>query len=117
MSSMDQVEDNIKTFKEAKPLDEKEKDAIGKAAAIIKREGSIACTKCNYCTEVCPVDMPIPSIFALMNRREERSYDEITDKVKASACLKCGKCEKACPQHLPIRRYLEQAVFRYEKAD
>ncbi len=117
MSSMEQVEDNIKTFKAPKPLDENEKDAIRKAAQIIKREGSIACTKCNYCTEVCPVDMPIPSIFAVMNRRDERSYDEITHKVKASACLKCGKCEKTCPQHLPIRRYLEQAAFRYEKAN
>lgn len=115
MSDPDQVEDNIKTFSALKPLDDEEKKAVDEVVSILEKTGAIACTGCNYCTEVCPVGMPVPDIFLLMNGRTERSYAEITKKRKASECLQCGKCEKACPQHLPIRRYLGNAAFRLEK--
>lgn len=115
MSTLDQVEDNVHTFKEALPLSDEEKAVLAKVVEIINEEGAIACTDCRYCMEVCPIGMPIPAIFRLMNGRTDRSYEEITEKMKASKCLGCGKCEKACPQKLPIRRYLGQAAMRYEK--
>ena len=115
MSTLDQVEDNVHTFKEALPLGDEEKAVLEKVVGIINQEGAIACTDCRYCTEVCPIGMPIPAIFRLMNGRTDKSYEEITEKMKASKCLGCGKCEKACPQKLPIRRYLSQAAMRYEK--
>ena len=115
MSTLDQVEDNVHTFKEALPLGDEEKAVLEKVVGIINQEGAIACTDCRYCTEVCPIGMPIPAIFRLMNGRTEKSYEEITEKMKASKCLGCGKCEKTCPQKMPIRRYLGQAAMRYEK--
>ena len=115
MSSMAQVEDNIRTMKEGRALDGKEAEAIAKVISVIEKEGAIACTACSYCTEVCPIAMPIPQIFRLMNNLSGESYGEITSKTRASMCLSCGKCEKACPQMLPIRRYLGQAAMRYEK--
>ena len=77
--------------------------------------GSIACTGCRYCTEVCPIDMPIPEIFSFMNSGTKVGYGALVTKTKASDCLQCGRCEKACPQHLPIRRYLGNAAFRFER--
>lgn len=113
MSTLSQVEENTRLFKSVKPLNEEEMQAIKEVAEITQRHGSIACTACNYCTEVCPVKMPVSSIFALMNRNEG-TYAGVTKETKASDCLNCGRCEAACPQGLPIRRYLGQAVFRYE---
>lgn len=116
MSDMKQMEENMALFREQRRLDEKEMAAIERVKAITLEHGSIACTSCHYCTEVCPIDMPIPSIFTLMNSGAKNGYKEITKTTKASDCLKCGKCERACPQHLPIKRYLDQAAFRFEKS-
>ena len=115
MSSTEQVEDNIKTIKEAKPLTPEETEAINKVTELIRKEGAIACTKCSYCTEVCPKGIDVPSIIAILNgKRPKEDYAKVTTKAKASDCLHCGRCEKACPQHLPIRRHLQSAVWNLE---
>lgn len=115
MSTPAQVEENTDLFLSAGPLSDEEMKAVDEVRDITLRHGAIACTACRYCTEVCPVGMPVPEIFSLMNSGKEEGYDRITEKTKAGDCLHCGKCEAACPQHLPVRRYLDQAAFRFEK--
>ena len=123
MSDMAQMEDNIKTMSAFRPVDEKELEAISRVVSVIKREGGIACTACRYCTEVCPKNIPIPEIFALMNaestgRTPHGNYGEITKgKGKASECIRCGRCEKACPQMLPVRSHLARAAERYKVSE
>lgn len=119
MSDMAQMEDNIRTMSDFRPVDDNELEAIKKVVSVIRKEGGIACTSCRYCTEVCPKNIPIPEIFALMNaestnRTPSKGYGEITEgKSSASACIRCGRCEKACPQKLPVRSHLARAAERY----
>ena len=116
MSSLKQMEDNLSFMKDFKPLTEEEYKTIQKAQAAIDADKAIACTACHYCTKGCPMNIPIPEIFNVENRkkgspefRTKREYTIVTqDKGKASDCIMCGQCENACPQHLPIISLLEQ---------
>ncbi len=115
MSSLAQMEDNLSYMKNFQPLSEAEQAVIRKAQEALNADKSIPCTGCHYCTEGCPMGIPIPDIFTVANRRKgspefrtRREYSIVTqDKGKASDCIQCGQCESACPQHLPIISLLE----------
>ena len=117
MSNLAQMEDNLKTMKDFTPMTEEELSVIRKAQAVLDADQSIPCTGCRYCTEGCPMSIPIPDIFTVANRRKGsphfrtvREYNIVTQgKGKASECVQCGQCEGACPQHLPIISLLEKA--------
>ena len=126
MSTFEQMEDNLNTFKDFVPVSDEEREALRKVAEILHGAKLISCTNCRYCTEVCPIGMPIPDIFALMNSKLQfhagwdydlyRMYEDLTVKTaKASDCLKCANCEGACPQKLEIVKLLEQAVEEMEE--
>jgi len=116
MSNIAQMEDNLSTFRDFKPLTEHEEEVIKKAQAAYDADKSIPCTGCRYCTKGCPMGIPIPDIFTVENRkkgspefRTKREYAIVTQgKGKASDCLQCGQCEGVCPQHLPIIELLEK---------
>ena len=122
MSSTAQMEDNLRTMTPFSPLDEAEREAVRKAQEALNEDKTIACTGCRYCTEGCPMGIPIPDIFTVANRRKGsphfrtvREYDNVTQgKGRASDCVQCGQCESACPQHLPIIRLLKECdeLFR-----
>ena len=115
MSSLEQMDDNLRYMKHFIPLNAQEMDAIRMAHKAIEEDRSIPCTACHYCTEGCPQEIPVPEIFAVANRkkgsphfRTVREYDIVTQgRGRASACIRCGQCEGACPQHLPIIGLLE----------
>ena len=118
MSSLEQMDDNLRHMKDFKPLSEAEQEVIRRAQAALDAAKTIPCTGCRYCTEGCPRGIPIPDIFTVFNRqggsphfRTVREYTIVTTgKGKASECLKCGQCENACPQHLPIISLLEKCL-------
>ena len=118
MSSLEQMEDNLSYMREFIPLSEEEQQVIRRAQQALDADLSIPCTGCHYCVEGCPMQIPIPEIFTVANRRKGsphfrtvREYNNVTvGKGKASQCLKCGQCENACPQHLPIISLLEQCL-------
>ena len=123
MSNVEQMEDNISYMKDFKPLDEEEQRIIREAQRILGHSAAIPCTACRYCVEGCPQQIPIPDIFAAMNRqlgngqREAAisAYREVTSEGHmASDCIRCKKCEKACPQHLSITEYLKQGAEMLE---
>ena len=122
MSDVRQMEDNLESIKDI-PLKEKDYELIRLAQEAINADKSIACTACHYCTEGCPMGIPIPEIFNVVNRRKGspefrtlREYSIVTqDKGKAGDCVACGQCEGQCPQHLPIIDLLQKCRQELEK--
>ena len=115
-SSVEQMEDNLANMVDFTPLTVDEMAIIAKAQAALDQDKSIPCTACHYCTKGCPMNIPIPEIFNVENRkkgspefRTKREYTIVTTgKGKASDCIGCGQCEAACPQQLDIIKLLEQ---------
>ncbi len=123
MSSVGQMEDNLRAIRDV-PLSEAEEALIRRAQEALNADKSIPCTGCRYCTEDCPMGIPIPEIFGVVNRRKGspefrtvREYTIVTqDRGKASDCVSCGQCEAACPQHLPVISLLKECRALEEKA-
>lgn len=123
MSNMEQMEDNISYMKEFQPLSKEEHEAIQRVCAVFKSQDLIPCTACKYCVDGCPMNIPIPDLFAVMNGR--KTYEtwngnwyymvHTQNAGKASDCIKCGKCEEVCPQHLNIRDLLEDVAAVFDK--
>ena len=119
MSNIEQMADNLSFMKDFKPLDEHEEAVIQEVQEVLNGDKSIPCTGCHYCTEGCPMGIPIPDIFTVKNRskgspqfRTMREYAIVTQgKGKVSDCIQCGQCEGACPQHLPIIELLQDCAW------
>ena len=123
MGNMDMMNDNLSYMKDFVPLSDVEFDAVWRVCDIFRMQKRISCTACKYCMEVCPVQIPIPRLFACMNDKSAFNdwnssyYYKIHTKNAPGAkdCIKCGKCEEICPQHLPVRELLEQVAKEFEK--
>ena len=114
MSDMGQVEDNIRTMGNFKPLSGEELEKIGCVRTMYQAQLKIPCTTCRYCTDGCPAGIDIPEVFRCFNgkeKEEDAAARYAALPVKADACVGCGQCEEACPQHLQIRQLL-QAVAK-----
>ena len=125
MSTMEQVEDNLKTFGEFKPLSEKESQEIKDIVALIKSRVQNGCTGCRYCMP-CPAGVDIPGNFRAWNTYHMyQNYNvvrwnwenELGESKQARCCVKCGKCEAACPQKLSIRQDLERVQADLDKRE
>lgn len=125
MSTMEQVEDNLKTFGSFKPLSERESKEIEEIVALIKGRVRNGCTGCGYCMP-CPAGVDIPGNFRVWNTYHMyQNYNMVKggwenrlgDAKQAKNCVKCGKCEKACPQKLHIREDLVKVQEDLEKRE
>lgn len=125
MSTMGQVEDNLKTFEDFRPLSEREGREIDEIVALIKGRVQNGCTGCGYCMP-CPAGVDIPGNFRVWNTYHMyQNYNMVKggwenrlgDEKQAKNCAKCGKCEKACPQKLHIREDLARVQEDMEKKE
>ena len=125
MSTMEQVEDNLKTFENFKPLSSTETKAIEDIVALINSRVQNGCTGCRYCMP-CPAGVDIPGNFCAWNTYHMyQNYNvvswqwekEIGESKQAKNCIKCGKCEQLCPQKLSIRKDLEKVQADLEKKE
>lgn len=125
MSTMEQVEDNLKTFGNFKPLSEAEQKMIAEVKGTLVSRVQNGCTGCRYCMP-CPAGVDIPGCFRTWNTYhmyqnynmvKGRWENEIGDAKQAKNCVKCGKCEQACPQKLSIRQDLERVQADLDKRE
>ena len=123
MSSLEQMQDNISFMKDLRPFTEEEMEAVAKVRGIFESKKMIACTGCRYCTDGCPMDIPIPDLFADLNAKKiHRNWNSdwyfmvhTRSHGKPSDCIECGQCEGVCPQHLPITDLMKEAARQFEK--
>ena len=124
MSTEEQMQDNICTFTDFEPLTEKEMELVQEVRSIMLNVPQIGCTACRYCTDGCPMHIPIPDVFRAVNTmtlyqemfRPKAFYGGLVGQGygRASDCIGGGQGEGVCPQHLPIISLLKDAA---EKLD
>lgn len=122
MTELEHVTDNVKTFTNFKPLDEKEQKVLDAAIAAYNASGAISCTYCQYCTG-CPVGIDIPKNFLMYNQykstnRKDRftlAYESIKEENRADKCINCGICKTKCPQKLDIPELLKDVSNLYKE--
>jgi predicted aldo/keto reductase-like oxidoreductase len=121
MSNMEQMEENIRIFKNIKALSPEEREVIARAQKALQDEPVIPCTTCDYCAKVCPENIGISGSFMAMNElilydNYEIAKSDIGWNVNAQGhkpateCIKCGACEEACPQNIKIISELEKVT-------
>lgn len=115
MGNTDMMNDNIKTFQNFVPIKEEEYSTFDKVREIIRKTKQLPCTKCNYCADVCPCDIPVSEIFSIYNdlmgakiTRSQAKEQLSVHSEKIASCIKCGNCESNCPQNIKIREELEK---------
>lgn len=123
MTTMEQVEDNLKTFGQFCPLSAEESATIDEIVSLINSRVQNSCTGCGYCMP-CPAGVDIPGNFRAWNTYHMyQNYNMVRhawehalgDAKQAKNCVRCGKCEKACPQKLSIREDLARVQEDMER--
>lgn len=110
MSNMEQLQDNIRTFEEDKPLSKEEMDALLAIADKMVNSKALPCTACHYCTSHCPQGLDIPSLLSLYNEHcvtgggflAPMALMAVPKDKQPSACIGCRSCEAVCPQQIKI---------------
>ena len=115
MGNMEMMESNVKTMYPFVPLSDEELAVTDKVRDIIRQYRQIPCTKCRYCAEVCPKNVPIADLFSVYNEyalarvtKKETRASLASFEIKASDCIECGGCESICPQGIAIRESLKK---------
>lgn len=122
MSTLEQVQENVREWKENQPFSPEEEKALQQAIEALKSVGLIPCTNCKYCVKDCPAGVKIPEIMGLLNLEKMTENREFVKGLyswqaadgKASTCIQCGACEDMCPQSIDIIENLEDAANYYE---
>jgi len=118
MSTIEQLEENIKIANDAKPdtMTVVEIKAIESATKTFMKLRSIPCRGCKYCMP-CPSGVNIPWIFNCYNMSQmfqdspgpKKEYNFFSNPAsRADKCTECGKCEEVCPRAIPIRQKLKE---------
>lgn len=118
MSNMEQMQENIKTFEEDKPLNEKEMETLLSVADGMVKKIVLPCTACRYCVSHCPQELDIPSLLALYNEHcftdggfiAPMALASYPDDKKPSACIGCRSCEAVCPQQIKVSEAMADFV-------
>jgi hypothetical protein len=121
MSTMKQLEENIKIANLTGHLNEAEVHQINTMVDENKELAKLYCTGCDYC-KPCPQNINIAMIFDIMNQHRvhglteaaKKNYNDVINgwtwekSADASKCTECGACETKCPQKLPIIKQLKE---------
>lgn len=123
MSNLQQLQDNLKTLGEYRPLDETERQAVAQVQKNLLGSLAVPCTGCNYCMP-CPFGVNIPSCFNFFNRYHLTGMPQefslrypmlAASGQDASHCRSCGRCVRECPQHIDIPAMLQEVQAKAEE--
>ena len=124
MGNSEILEDNLKTFGNFKPMDQKELDAVADIVELINSRVQNSCTGCAYCMP-CPFGVDIPGTFRIWNTYHmyqnynliKRGWEKKEEASLPKNCKQCGKCEQVCPQRIRIREDLARAQEDLDKKE
>lgn len=110
MSNMDQLEANIRTYAEDKPLNTQEMKTLMEIADQMLGRKTLPCTACHYCVSHCPQELDIPTLINLYNEHcfteggfiAPMALSAYPEDKKPGACIGCRSCEAVCPQQIKI---------------
>lgn len=110
MSNFEQLEENIRTYEEEKPLNQQEMDTLLGIAGEMLGKKTLPCTACRYCISHCPQELDIPALLALYNEHcftdggfiAPMALSAFAKEKLPSACVGCRSCEAVCPQQIKI---------------
>ena len=122
MSSVAQMQDNLKTYNPLKPITAEELDALEKALAEMSKISGIPCTYCKYCMAHCPQEIEISNCFSLYNDimrgaedwNVQMLYKSMPGGKRAGDCTGCGACLPRCPQQIDIPKSLGTVAAKFE---
>ncbi len=123
MNEVFQVEDNLKTFEEAVPLSEEERQTLFEIAESLK--SGVPCTACRYCCKGCPMELDIPYLIECYNDYKASAsnsmtsgmrIDALAEEKRPAACVACGQCSHACPQGIDVPAVMAELADIYAKA-
>ena len=114
MSNQEQLEKNLKTFAEDKPLSEMEMKSLMDISTRMLSLGTVPCTACHYCVSHCPQGLDIPYLLSLYNEHAysgggfiaPMALSALPAEKHPQACLQCRSCEQVCPQQIRISEVL-----------
>ena len=112
MSNMQQLQANIKTYEDNKPLNSEEMELILSIADDMIARTTVPCTGCHYCVAKCPKKLDIPFLLKLYNEAmvagsgmfiAPMALASVDADKQPESCINCHSCEKVCPQtiHIP----------------
>ena len=120
MSNMEQMQENIRTYGEDKPLNKKEMDALMGIAEDMVKKNVVPCTACHYCVDHCTQGLDIPRLLELYNEHAftgggfiaPMALEAIPEDKHPDACIGCRSCEAVCPQQIKISEVMADFVAR-----
>lgn len=120
MSNMEQLQENIRTFEEDKPLNQQELDTLFAIAEGMVQQIALPCTACRYCVSHCPQELDIPSLLYLYNEHcfteggfiAPMALSAIPEDKRPNACIGCRSCEAVCPQLIKISEAMADFTHR-----
>ena len=110
MSDFRQLQENIHTFEEDKPLQKEEMDTVLAIADEMLKKSALPCTACRYCVSHCPKQLDIPALLELYNEHcftgggflAPMALMAVPEDKHPDACIGCRSCEAVCPQQIKI---------------
>lgn len=100
-SDLKQLQENIATFSESKPLSDSEFSALMEIADGMIARNAVPCTGCSYCVDCCTQGLPIPELIKAYNDKKKPTG------ITPDACIGCQGCESVCPQGIKIFQIME----------
>lgn len=124
MSSEEVMRENLATFSERIPLSAEEYSALVSLGKDMMGDGTLPCTACGYCTEVCPVGLAIPWLVGQYNEMMFAGGESLPWQIPGLkkekspiSCIGCGACEDVCPQGIKIRTVMDKFTEMLKKRE